>query len=65
MTADLSRARALARREREIYDQSELPDLLEQMADELEAYRARETAERELIQHRLQRAAEMRRGEAI
>lgn len=65
MTADLFRARALARREREIYDQSELPDLLEQMADELEAYRARETAERELIQHRLQRAAEMRRGEAI
>ena len=65
MTADLSRARALARREREIYDQSELPDLLEQMADELETYRAREVAERELIQHRLQRAAEMRRGEAI
>ena len=65
MTADLSRARALARREREIYDQSELPDLLEQMADELEAYRAREVAERELLQHRLQRAAEMRRGEAI
>lgn len=65
MTADLSRARALARREREIYDQSELPDLLEQMADEIDGYRARETAERELLQHRLQRAAEMRRGEAI
>lgn len=62
---DTQLLRQFAARERQPYDQVLLPLLLEAAADEIDGYRARETAERELIQHRLQRAAEMRRGEAI
>ena len=54
--------RQFAARERQPYDQVLLPLLLEAAADEIDGYRAREVAERELIQHRLQRAAEMREG---
>jgi hypothetical protein len=63
------RCRELARREREIYDQQELPDLLEHMAeenarlrDELARIRA---ADRTSITVRTETAAQMRKGQAI
>ena len=60
-----ARARQIARREREVYQQRELPDLLEEMADELEACRQREQAERKLTAAKVDAAHDMRKGEAL
>ena len=63
------RCRELARREREIYGQQELPDLLEHMAEENARLRAElariRAADRTSITVRTTEAAKMRKGQAI